>query len=451
MLQFPHPDDKLLPDQIKLVQTPYYHKKDEICKRIVGSLVGLAVGDALGASVEFRPQEYLVTNPVKTMQGGGTWGLDAGKWTDDTSMALCLASSLISENGFNPYNQMVRYKWWHRYGYLSSTGHCFDIGQTTRQALTEFANRQRNLKVAYHCQNDYETDMLALDSVERTFNFNISCSDPDSAGNGALMRLAPIPLFYFQSPLIAIESAGRSAALTHANQKAVDACRYYAALIIAALRGSTKDELLDKNFYINHKDWFGEDKLHDDVQTIIQGSFKKKGGYNEGIRGKGYVINSLEAALWAFWADEDSFEKGALNAVNLGDDTDTTAAIHGQLAGAFYGYDKIPKEWLEKLYAHDFLVTVAEWLHFMGIQRVDESYPVYETEDKQILSETNDCQTDQQHSDLVVSVYSLQVDPIGSVPSNDDVLDHYFQSSLNDEEDTYTRNAYDHGFYRNKP
>jgi ADP-ribosylglycohydrolase len=366
MLEFPRPSDKLLPDAMKLNRTPYYHKKDDVCNRIIGSLVGLAVGDALGASVEFRPQQYLAANPVRKMESGGTWGLDAGKWTDDTSMALCLASSLITQNGYNSYDQMVRYKWWFKYGYLSSTGNCFDIGKATRQSLIEFSTRQQILKIPYRCRNEYEVDTLTSDSVERIDDFVVNCGDQDAAGNGALMRLAPVPLFYFQRPTIAVDYAGRSAALTHANKKAIDACRYYAALIVGALRGLSKDQLLAKNFYSTHKAWFDEEPLHDDIKLVAEGSFKREGGYADGIRGKGYVVNALEAALWAFWSDENSFEKGALAAVNLGDDTDTTAAIYGQLAGAYYGHKNIPKDWIEKLYAHDLIVCMGEWIHFQG-------------------------------------------------------------------------------------
>jgi ADP-ribosyl-[dinitrogen reductase] hydrolase len=373
MLKFPSPYDKVLPDEIKLERTPYYHDKDDICNRVIGSLVGLATGDALGASVEFRPRKYLAANPVRKMEGGGTWGLDAGKWTDDTSMALCLASSLITENGFNAYDQMVRYKWWHKHGYLSSTGHCFDIGKATRQSIIDFSARQKILEIHYRCLSEYEVDTLAWDSVECIEKFDVNCGDQNAAGNGALMRLAPIPLFYFKTPAIAIEYAGRSASLTHANKKAIDACRYYAALIIGALYRFSKDELLAKNFYSKHKDWFGEEPLHEDIKLIAEGSYKRKGGYEDGIRGKGYVVNALEAALWAFWSDENSFEKGALAAVNLGDDTDTTAAIHGQLAGAYYGYDKIPKDWLSKLYAHDLIFCMGEWLHFQGQERGTEA------------------------------------------------------------------------------
>ncbi|CAF4805776.1 unnamed protein product, partial [Rotaria sp. Silwood1] len=98
-------------------------------------MFGLAMGDALGAHVEFRPNSYLVANPVQDLVGGGTWGLQKGQFTDDTSMALCLANSLIACQDFVPYDQLVRYKWWYRHGYMSSTGQCFDIGAATRQSI----------------------------------------------------------------------------------------------------------------------------------------------------------------------------------------------------------------------------------------------------------------------------------------------------------------------------
>jgi ADP-ribosyl-[dinitrogen reductase] hydrolase len=483
MLKFPSPYDKVLPDEIKLDRTPHYHQKDDICKRIVGSLVGLAIGDALGASVEFRPQQYLAANPVRKMEGGGTWGLDAGKWTDDTSMALCLASSLIAENGFNPYDQMVRYKWWHKHGYLSSTGNCFDIGKATRQSIMDFSTRQKMLKIHYRCRSEYEVDTLTLDSVERINNFDVRCGDQNSAGNGALMRLAPIPLFYFKTPAIAIEYAGRSASLTHANQKAIDACRYYAALIIGALSGFKKDQLLAKNFYSEHKEWFGEEPLHDDIKLVAEGSYKKKGGYEDGIRGKGYVVNALEAALWAFWSDEDSFEKGALAAVNLGDDTDTTAAIHGQLAGAYYGYEKIPKDWLSKLYARDLIVCIGEWIHFQGLQRGSEdseyqyilSTEIMKSEEQeqkqqQTVSASATSQSkvdeinDKSNKDMRLSKQKPNFDRSISLDSNTVTasnrvlspngvhpeLTSFKSPKRNDRDDDFTRTTHDYAFYPSK-
>ena len=185
MIKFPRPMEKILPDEIHFSPPPPSHIPDEKLPRIIGSLIGLSVCDAVGASVEFRPREYLVDHPVRKMEGGGTWGLDAGKWTDDTSMALCLASSLITMNGFNLYDQMVRYKWWFKYGYLSSTGNCFDIGKATRQSLIDFSNNQKLLKIHYRCRNEYEIDTLTWDSVQRIQQFHINYGNKESAGNGA--------------------------------------------------------------------------------------------------------------------------------------------------------------------------------------------------------------------------------------------------------------------------
>ncbi|CAF0946450.1 unnamed protein product [Adineta steineri] len=365
MLQFPLPHEKILPSDIKIVRPSSHPSDPTVLDRIKGSLVGLAVGDALGASVEFRPRQYLLEHPVHDMKSGGTWGLDAGQWTDDTSMALCLASSLISQKGFNPYDQMVRYKWWHKHGYLSSTGQCFDIGNATRASIEEFYRRQNELKRKYKIHTDLEVDQLPVELLKKE-NFNVYCSRQGVAGNGALMRLAPVPLFYYQVPSLAVDLSGRSGLLTHGDNVAADACRYYGALIVAAVRGESKEKLLDEYFYDHHyEDWFKTQPLHETIVNIARGSFKKRRGYDDGIRGKGHIVWTLEAALWAFWSTE-SFDKGALAAVNLGDDTDTTAAIYGQLAGAFYGYENISPKWRSILYARDLITCIAEWTEYLS-------------------------------------------------------------------------------------
>jgi ADP-ribosyl-[dinitrogen reductase] hydrolase len=362
--QFHSPHHKILPHDIPLVRPPAVAHDTATLERIIGSLVGLAVGDALGASVEFRPRQYLIEHPVHDMMSGGTWGLRAGQWTDDTSMALCLASSLITQRGFNPYDQMVRYKWWYKHGYLSSTGQCFDIGNATRNSLEEFYRRQQQLKRDHKLRTDQEVDQLPVDFLQK-IQFNVYCSREGVAGNGALMRLAPVPLFFYRIPDMAVELSGRSARLTHGDDVAVDACRYYGALIVAAVSGESKEDLLSDQFYDVHQTWFGSEPLHDEILYITKGSFKKPRGYKDGIRGKGHIVLALEAALWAFWSTE-SFEKGVLNAVNLGDDTDTTAAIYGQLAGAYYSYRNIPPKWVDKLYANKLIVCMAEWLQYLG-------------------------------------------------------------------------------------
>jgi len=284
-------------------------------------------------------------------------------------MALCLANSLIARRGFNCYDQLVRYKWWHINGYMSSTGKCFDIGSATNHSLREFAHRQK----IFSQENNIPLEELDfLSDVNLLHKFDVYCSEQGVAGNGALMRLAPVPLFFYKNPVQAVEFSGISGKITHGDQKSYDACRYYGALIVAALHGETKEQLLDKDFYLNHLTWFNGKNLHSDIMEISQGSYKKKGGYDEGIRGKGYIVNALEAALWAFWSDENSFKKGVIAAVNLGDDTDTTAAIYGQLAGAHYGYKNLPSEWVEQIYAKKFIGTLSKWIAYEGQRRQTE-------------------------------------------------------------------------------
>ena len=281
-------------------------------------------------------------------------------------MALCLASSLVACHDFVPYDQLVRYKWWYQYGYMSSIGECFSIGSATRDALDEFIRRQHIFAKKHKIHLD---DIDYLSDPQFLRRFNVYCSTTGAAGNGALMRLAPVPLFFHEYLREAIVFSGYSAQITHGDRKAYDACRYFGALIFAATHNFTKDDLLDKDFYEKHRSWFGNTPLCDEIKTIAEGSYKKKGGYNDGIRGKGYIVDALEAALWAFWSDENDFEKGVLAAVNLGDDTDTTAAIYGQLAGAHYGYKNLPKKWVNQICAGKFILTLSKWIAYEGKNR----------------------------------------------------------------------------------
>ncbi|CAF3104015.1 unnamed protein product [Rotaria sp. Silwood2] len=315
---------------------------DDILDHVQGSMVGMALGDALGAHVEFRPRQYLKEHPVRDLVGGGTWGLKKGQFTDDTSMALCLASSLVIYRDFIPYDQLVRYKWWYKYGYMSSTGQCFDIGAATKQSLREFERRQRQFAAQHQIRLEHLDHLPHPHLLDQ---FDVYCSGDGVAGNGALMRLAPVPLFFHKDPIQAVKFSGISGVITHGDRKAYDACRYYGALIVAALRKETKKQLLDDKFYSKHESWFSNESLSPEIERIAEGSYKRDKGYDAGIRGKGYIVNALEAALWALWSDNDYFETGAANAVNLGDDTDTTAAIYGQLAGALYGFKNLPPKW----------------------------------------------------------------------------------------------------------
>jgi ADP-ribosyl-[dinitrogen reductase] hydrolase len=304
----------------------------EPIERYRGSLLGLAAGDALGTTLEFkRPGSF---DPIEDIVGGGPFGLRPGEWTDDTSMALCLAESLLERRGFDPIDQLQRYVRWHRQGHLSSTGRCFDIGGTVASALRRF---------------------------EQTGEAYCGSTDPYSAGNGSIMRLAPLPLFYARSPREAVARAGDSSRTTHGAPEAVDACRYLAALIVGAVQGASKEELLSDH-YAPVPDLWDQEPLAPRIAEIAAGSFRRREPPE--IRGTGYVVESLEAALWAF-DRSSSFQKGALLAVNLGDDADTTGAVYGQLAGAYYGEAGIPPEWRERLAMGDLIASMAErLLHF---------------------------------------------------------------------------------------
>ena len=290
--------------------------------RFRGCLLGLAVGDAVGATVEFKPRNAFP--PLTDMVGGGVFALAPGQWTDDTSMALCLATSLIACNGFDAADQMRRYWAWYQDGYLSSTGRCFDIGNATRQALHR-----------YHQTGD---------------PFSGS-TDPHSAGNGSIMRLAPVPMFYFADREQLLHYAGESSRTTHAAAECIDGCRLLAEVLHRALAGQSKEAIL----------FAGDPALvaAPSIREIARGGYQAK--TEAEIQGTGYVVKSLEAALWCFLGT-DSFAAAVLRAANLGDDADTTAAICGQVAGAYYGASAIPPHWLNQLTLRAQITTIAESL-----------------------------------------------------------------------------------------
>jgi ADP-ribosylglycohydrolase len=304
-------------------------------ERYRGCLLGLAAGDAVGTTVEFSPPGMFP--PVTDLVGGGPFRLQPGQWTDDTSMALCLADSLLACRGFDPADQMRRYVRWLREGYLSSTGGYIDSGRTVRSAISQFVKTG----------NPYTSD-----------------TDEWSAGNGSIMRLAPVPMFYARDPAEAIAWAADSSRTTHGAPAAVDACRYFAALLVGALSGVGKAELLSAR-YTPIPGYWAERPLVSAIDEIALGSFKHR--QPPEIEGTGYVVRSLEAALWALH-HSDSFREGCLLAVNLGHDADTTAAVYGQLAGALYSEAGIPADWRDRLALRDTITAFAEQLHAHATQ-----------------------------------------------------------------------------------
>lgn len=298
-----------------------------------GCLLGLAAGDALGTTLEFeQPGSF---EPITDMVGGGPFALQPGQWTDDTSMALCLAESLVTQKDFDPIHQLETYVRWYRHGHLSVKGRCFDIGITTAGALKRFQEKRQ----------PYPGD-----------------TSQHAAGNGSLMRLAPAPLAFADKPETAIYMAGQSSRTTHGALECVDACRYFAGLLLAAVSGLSKREILSNDYEPAVKGILSN-PLAEKVGQIAGGSFAVKEPPQ--IRGSGYVIHTLEAALWAFHSTDD-FRAGALKVVNLGEDADTTGAVYGQIAGAYYGADGIPAEWREKLAMRELIEQRAAELHAMA-------------------------------------------------------------------------------------
>ena len=276
--------------------------------RARGALLGLAIGDAVGTTVEFKPRGSFP--PLIDMVGGGPFNLLPGQWTDDTSMALCLGASLLA-HGFDLADQIDRYLDWRDDGYMSSNGKCFDIGVATSAAIERYR----------------ATGMTRAGSAK-----------PDSAGNGSIMRLAPVPIYYLATPELALKYSAEQSKTTHRAPECLMACQLMAEIMLRALQGLPKDEVLAAS----QQDL----PLTPALQDLARGDYKNK--TEADIEGSGYVVESLEAALWCFWITSN-FEDCVLMAANLGDDADTTAAVAGQLAGAFYGESGIPQKWLKKL------------------------------------------------------------------------------------------------------
>lgn len=285
-----------------------------------GALLGLAVGDALGAAVEFAPPGTFAE--VTGYRGGGPHGLGPGQWTDDTSMALALADSLGSV-GWDLDDQARRYLAWYQSGWYSVNGRCFDIGLTCRRALARFSKT-----------GDAK-----------------SSGDPaeEASGNGSIMRLAPVPIrdaqMYPDRLLELIQHLTASSLPTHASPACLSACAYLGLVLAALIQGHDRDEVLDPNWRML-RELRELHRFQRDIADVAEGSFRRKAPPE--IVGSGYVVKSLEAALWAFH-DARDYRQAVLRAVNLGDDADTTGAVCGQLAGAYWGESGIPQEWRDGL------------------------------------------------------------------------------------------------------
>jgi len=296
----------------------------DLKSRYRGSILGMASGDAMGSAFEFISRDE-VPEIIEDMAGGGCFDWKPGQWTDDTAMAVCLGASLINCRGFDLKDQIERYCQWYQ--------NSFDI--RTALGLEKDGNGSGSI---IPCRDIGNTTREALDNYLYSGDPESGSSDPMTSGNGSIMRLAPVPLFYRKDPAMAVEFGGRSSLTTHGSAECIDACRLLSAVIVKALKGLSKKDILAVDPSI-----FSSPKI----------AMTAKGGYQiktmDQIKGSGYVAESLEAALWCFYTT-DTFETAIIQAIRLGDDTDTTAAITGQIAGAYYGAGSIPQKWLSKLW-----------------------------------------------------------------------------------------------------
>ena len=291
--------------------------------KAIGAMVGMAVGDAVGTTLEFQLRDRAT---ITDMVGGGPFSLQPGQWTDDTSMALCLAQALVEQGDFKPHAFADELVAWYREGRHSPTGTCFDIGNTTRRAI--------------------ESYIATGTTSEAPAEFS-------SSGNGSLVRAAPAAIFTRGNFQRMWTIAGAQSAVTHRAVHAVSAAQFFSAKIWDALNGASKEEALSPRVL----------PVTSRVLLVNAGEYKTKA--RSEISSSGFAIDTLEAALWSVWTT-GNFEDAVLTAANLADDADSVAAAAGQLAGALYGVDAIPQHWRQRLAWYDRIEALAVRLFDMA-------------------------------------------------------------------------------------
>ncbi len=307
-------------------------KTPDFKSRAEGSMLGLAVGDALGAPVEFGHTSYDIRWEMKNLRHmkENRRG-DKGIWTDDTSMALCIADSLLEKNGYDSYDLMEKYKDWMINGYRSYYPMGDGIGIRTQEAIETYI----------------EDPIIHLDTPKT-----------DSIGNGCIMRLAPIVIANFENtPENILEAAKLSCRETHDSVGAMATTELMAASLYLVLEGEEKPKILEQAIQMvkepELKDFLDrEDHLHNRIFDKTGDTLRDLGGY---------AIDCFDIAMWGL-LNFDNFEYGMLGVIGLGGDTDTNAAVFGQLAGAYYGVETIPEEWRNDLYLGDEIKELADSL-----------------------------------------------------------------------------------------
>jgi ADP-ribosylglycohydrolase len=293
--------------------------------RVAGAFVGLAIGDALGAPVEFADRGTF--EPVTSYRSGGRFNLPAGAWTDDTAMALCLAQSLIEKRTLDNGDLLNRFCDWAENGTNTSTGIAVGIGQNTLRVLGDFRRNGYLEALPFGAKND---------------------------GNGSLMRLAPVSCFAKDNIEEAVVLAGLQSRATHASRHAEECCQILAELLCHLISGKPLMWAVEQAH---------NRPRNNEISMMMHRNIVEESA--DDIQSGGYVINTLHAALWSNLT-ADSFESAVLRACNLGDDADTTAAVAGQIAGAIYGYSNIPQDLKDGLKDERKLYVTSQFLSQSG-------------------------------------------------------------------------------------
>lgn len=354
-----------------------------LANRIRGSFLGLAICDALGAPAEFQVRGCFPS--ITSMQANLNFNLGPGFFTDDTSMALCLAHSLLEHGPISDsVDQARKYLAWYRTGYQSSLGRCFDIGNLTRDALGVW--KHAVLVNDKYGKNGPSPDATkdqaaihdALATIDERFNQDRYC------GNGSLMRVLPVALFFSSDLPTAANIAAESSRVSHPHMRCVLSCALYTILVAHSLQDPnvTKETLVGRlsDFLSAVKKATDRSTSKSKVKSTGISSFLERfdpytsvASFHDKhitqIRSSGYVLDSLEAALWALFTTS-SFRGGAIKVVDLGDDADTVGAIYGGLAGAVYGDGELPKEWLQDMQSLDLVENAVGDIIMMRLKEV---------------------------------------------------------------------------------
>lgn len=304
----------------------------------MGLFLGSVVGDVLGAPLEFYRRDKV---NITDISSGGILNMQLGEWTDDTSMSICLAESIL-EKGFDLEDQMKKYTLWYRDGKYCTREKCFDIGNATRFAIDRYI----------------ETGEYISNNLSRL-----------SSGNGSIMRLSPIPIVYncpenssnFDKLMFVARESSKT---THPNETCQDACVFLSIILNRALNNESKE-----NIFLFTNEQLNKFKIFDEnIRFIALNIQKIKEKDRVDISSSGYVVHSLEAAIWSF-LNNHNFNDSVLTAANLGDDADTVASITGQISGAYYGLNSINENWIDKIILKDYLFELSEKLYFKSINK----------------------------------------------------------------------------------